>query len=349
MRSTYISTLAWTSPARAALPKLQSDISKATTEIATGRQADVGLALGVATGESVALHLARGAIVSQKQGNALASSLLGHSQVALSQISDDANRFLKDILAGQAGNSSGAILEDQAKSALDAFTAHLNATDGQRYLFAGINSAVKPMADYATGPKAAVDAAFAGAFGLDPADPQGDPEVADISAADMSSFLDGAFADLFADPAWGATWSSASDEALTSRISDTARVSVTTTANTTAMRNLAMAFTMVSELGTANLSEATRKVVLDRAATVAGAAVSGVVSLSAQLGVSKSRVDAADEALAKVSDLVDQRINVLEGVDPAEAKTRLDTMTTQLQMSYATTAKVMQLSILNYI
>ena len=50
-----------------------------------------------------------------------------------------------------------------------------------------------------------------------------------------------------------------------------------------------------------------------------------------------------------MSDLVDRRINVLEGVDPAEAKTRLDTLTTQLQMSYATTAKVMQLSILNYI
>lgn len=349
MRSTYISTLAWTSPARAALPKLQSDISKATTEIATGRQADVGLTLGVATGESVALHLARGAIRSQQEGNALATGVLGRSQAALSQITDDANRFLKDILAGQAGNASGAILADQAKSALDAFTAHLNSTDGQRYLFAGINSGEKPMADYAAGPKAAVDAAFAGAFGLDPANPQADPRVADIAPADMASFLDGAFADLFADPAWGTTWSRASDEALTSQISDTARVPVTTTANTTAMRNLAMAFTMVSELGTANLSESTRKVVLDRAATVAGAAVSGVVSLAAQLGVSQSRVDAADEALAKVSDLVDRRINVLEGVDPAEAKTRLDTLTTQLQMSYATTAKVMQLSILNYI
>lgn len=349
MIRTNLSTTAWTSPARAALPRLQAAIAGASTELSTGRKADVGLDLGVGTGESLALHLARRAITAQTQTNALAEGILGRTQVVLGQISDTAGQFLKDVLAGQAGNGSGAVLAEQARSALDTLISQLNTTDGQRYLFAGVNSAVKPMADYAGAPKLAVDQAFASAFGLDPANPQQDPKVATIPADAMRTFLDGAFQDLFADPAWGTTWSSASATDLGARISASERVAVSTNANTTAMRNLAMAFTMVSQLGTANLNEAARKVVLDTAARVTGVATGGVTALSARLGVSQNRITAANDAMAQVSGLVDRRINVLEGVDPAEAKTRLDTLTTQLQMSYATTAKVMQLSILNYI
>ena len=37
------------------------------------------------------------------------------------------------------------------------------------------------------------------------------------------------------------------------------------------------------------------------------------------------------------------------GVDPAEAKVKIDTLTTQLEMSYSLTAKLLQLSIINYV
>lgn len=349
MMSSYISTLAWTSAARTALPRLQADISKASTELSTGRYADLGLQLGVGTGESVSLHLARAAIEAQTQTNAAASGMIGRSQLALSQITDTANGFLKDVLASRSGNASGAIVQEQARAALTMLTSSLNTSDGQRYLFGGINSGEKPMADYESGPKAAVDAAFAAAFGLNPSDPAADPAVGQISAADMGTFLDGAFAQLFQDPAWGTDWSSASSTPLGMRISESARVPVTTTANTPAMRNLAMAFTMVAELGTQNLSDAARGVLLDKATRLTGTAVSGVTALAAGLGVSQTRINAANDALSRVSTLVDTRINTLEGVDPAEAKTRMDTLTTQLQMSYATTGKIMQLSILNFI
>ena len=106
---------------------------------------------------------------------------------------------------------------------------------------------------------------------------------------------------------------------------------------------------MVAELGTENLSDTTRAVVLETATRLTGSAVTGVTALATNLGVSQTRIDAANDALSRVSMLVDTRINALEGVDPAEAKTRMDTLTTQLQMSYATTGKIMQLSILNFI
>lgn len=349
MMSSYISTLAWTSPARAALPRLQADISKASVELSTGQKADIGLALGATTGESVSLHAARATIDAQTQSNAFAAGILGRVQTALGQIGDTANSFLQEVLTGQSGNASGAILAAQGQAALGTLTQSLNTSDGQRYLFAGTNSGTAPMGDYAGAPKSAVDAAFASAFGLSATDPQSDPKVANISAADMQSFLDTTFTNLFSDTAWSANWSAASSQPLTAGITQNSRVNLSASANDAPMRQLAMAFTMVGELGTANLSEAARKVVLNKAAAVLGTAVSGVIALSAGLGVSQQRVTAANTALAQAATLTDSRINTLEGVDPAEAKTRLDTLTTQLQMSYATTAKIMQLSIMNYV
>ncbi len=349
MMSNSISTLAWTSPARSALPRLQTDISRASVELSTGTKADIGLALGAGVGESLGLSVARARIDAQIQSNAFATGILGRAQTVLGQISDQANGFLKDLLAGQSGNANGAILAAQGRAALATFTASLNTSDGQRYLFGGINSARTPMADYAAGPKAAVDAAFATAFGLDPADPQGDPRVGSIAADDMARFLDTTFADLFADPAWGDSWSAASSQPLTAGISQDSRVRISASANAAPLRQLAMAFTMVGELGTASLSDAARKVVMEKATAVLGEAVSGVTALGADLGVSQQRVTAANAALSQAASLTDRRLNTLVGVDPAEAKTRLDTLTTQLQMSYATTARIMQLSIMNYV
>jgi len=344
-----ISTAVWTGSANLAVPRLQKQISDAGVELSTGRRADVGLSLGAGAGESVLLHAARASIDSQTKSLALSSAIIGRAQTVLSQISSDANAFLQNMVAARASNDGGAVAAQQAQSTLAALTAGLNTSDGQRYIFAGINSAVAPVADFGAAPKAAVDAAFAAKFGLDPASPQTDPKVASIGAADMESFLNTDFAGMFSDTAWSTTWSKASDQPLAAKLSNNAHVDTSTTANTTAMRNLAMAYTMVAGLGTANLSEAARNVVLDKATKLVGTAVTQLAAVGAGLGVSQNRIDRASEALTQAGTLIDTRIGALEGVDAAEAKTRMDVLTTQLQMSYATTGKLMQLSILNYI
>lgn len=349
MMSTYISTLAWTSAARNVLPRLQTEITKAQVEISTGRSADLGLSLGVGTGQSVDLHAAEERLTTLNKDHALANARLDLTQTALGQISSDTNTFLQNLIAAKSSSLGTAIIKDQGSAGLSAFTAMMNTSDGQRYAFAGVNSAVAPLAEYANGPKAAVDAAFAQRFGLNPADPQNDPNIANITGSDMEDFLNNDFAALFADPAWGATWSSASSQDVTSRISASETVPVSTSANTPAMRNLAMAYTMVSQLGLTALPEAAKDAVLKKAVDVTGLAVTGLTAISSGLGVSQTRLAAAESATQNSLDVVSARIAAIEGVDPAEAKTRLDTLTNQLQMSYSTTAKIMQLSILNYV
>src|SRR5437763_323441 len=82
------------------------------------------------------------------------------------------------------------------------------------------------------GGKPAVDAAFLATFGIT----QSDPNVANITSAQMSNFLDNQFTALFADPAWSTDWSTASNQNLTQRISPNEKIETSVNANDTAMR-----------------------------------------------------------------------------------------------------------------
>ena len=325
--------------------RLQTEISKTTKEIASGRHADVGLTLGLKTGQSVSLYATQASITAQTQSNTFAASVLSTTQTARSHILENANSFLADLVTGSSSFADDSTLVSQADSTLSTLISALNTSDGERYVFGGTNSGVVPMAEYDNGPATAVNDAFYAAFGMYP----DDANVSSISASDLTTFLDGDFAALFGDPGWSNTWSSASDTVLTSKISNSSRVDIASTANEEGMRNLTMAATMVAKLGTANLSAAAREVLLSKATTAAGAAVTQITQESANLGISQNRITQANKVLTESKTLVATRLTSLEGVDTAEAKTRLDTMTTQLQMSYSTTAKLMQLSLLNYV
>ncbi len=348
MMSSYISTLSWTSASLNAIPRLQTDIAKATTEVATGRLADVGLTLGVRTSHSVDLRTEKNSLQGLIDGNSLIDGMTTRTQSALSGMTTTSNSFLENLLSGQSTAGTAPQLETEARAALSSFNAALNSTDGTRYVFGGVNSSVAPMADYNSGPEAAVNAAFAAKFGLNTTDPQNDPKVADITADQMKDFLDNEFSNLFKDPSWSNTFSSASDETLTKQISPTERANVSVSANDQAMRKLNMAFTMVGYLGVQNMNSNALQVVMDTARTAVTEGVTGLTAAAASIGVTQTRVKAATTQMQGTVDVVDSRISTLEGVDTAEAKTRLDALTNQLSMSYSTTSTLMKLSILNY-
>jgi flagellar hook-associated protein 3 FlgL len=258
-------------------------------------------------------------------------------------MSANANSFLDELVSSPQAASETSRLVADAQSALSAFTGTANASDGQSYLFGGINSSTPPIADYASGPKAAVDAAFLAKFGFT----QSDPQAANISATDMADFLNNEFSALFSDPAWGTTWSSASDQTQTTHVG-TDSISTSVSANTPAMRKLAMVYTMVADLGLDHLGADTQKVVLDKAASVAGDGISDLTDLQAAVGNDQNRLKDAGQRLSTEQDIAQQRLSTLEGVDPAEAKVKVDALTTEIEMSYSLTAKLLQMSLLNY-
>jgi len=349
MKTTFISTLTLWKSTRSALPKMQADLAKANEEIATGRYADIGRELGYRVGGAISLRQERAELDALKDGNATVSLRLGASKVALDQVRSTAQDFLATLVSAPSRVVDGRAIADAGKRNLQAFTAQMNKAVAGQFIFAGTNVKQQPVAEYESVPtsaaKSAVNTAFIAKFGF----PQTDPAVSTINPNDMRDFLRDNFAPLFEEPAWSTTWSSATSQNIESRISPSEKIKTSANANEAGFRKLAMAYTMASDLALPNLSEETQAVVVSKMIEVLGAATTDVVQIQANLGAAEKKVTEANERISLQRDLFDKKIIGLENVDPAEAKTRVDTLMTQIQMSYSLTSQLRQLSLINYI
>jgi flagellar hook-associated protein 3 FlgL len=350
MKTTFVSTAAMASVQRQAILKAQGELATTQKEITTGRLADVGLALGSRTREAVSLRQEHARLETIVTTNKLAGSRLETSQLTLDHLRKTADEFLGALVAVGDGKTSAQTLQQTAAEGLKGLIGSLNASSGGQYLFGGINSDAKPLADYFAAPataasKQAVDGAFAAAFGV----AQGDPGAAAITASDMQSFLDGDFKALFDGPQWSATWSQASSENIQSRISSTEVVETSVNANEQAVKKLAMAYTMVADLGAGQLNDETFRVVAETATRMISEGIHEVTALQGRVGAAQGRIAQVNERMSMQIDFLGKDIGSLENVDPYEAATRVTTLMTQLETGYALTARIQRLSILNYL
>lgn len=348
MKTTFISTISLADTARKQMLRQTATVNQLQLEMASGRKADVGLDLGGRTGEAVRLRSEFTFLNSIVDTNALTESRLDVSQAAMDDILTSAQDYLATLVGVRDSNGSTEITTTEATGNLDLLISRLNTQLNGNYLFSGLNTDEAPITDYAdatSANKVAADAAFLAEFGFT----QSAAGVSGISEADMQTYLDTDFAAMFADPDWGTLWSSASDDTVVTRISTSETVNSSVSANEQAFRDLAQAYTMMSDLGNADLSPETQKVVLDKAIELLGSAIGGVTTMMGELGNVQERVSLASERLEIQTDILNERINALELVDPEETAVRLNTAITQLETTYAISSRMQQLSILNYL
>lgn len=348
MKTTYISTIAMSDSGRRQIMKQTSLVNKLSIEMSSGRKFDVGLDLGGKTGESVTLRAEFSFLNGIIDTNALTASRLDVSQAAMSDMLSDAQDFLSTLVALRETGGSSDIVKSEAQGKLGLMTSRLNTQINDSYVFAGINSDQQPIADYADATstnKVAADAAFLTEFAMT----QDDPNVSTITPAAMDAYLNGNFEAMFTDPNWGTLWSSASSTVTVSRISASETVNSSVSANEQAFRDLAQAYTMVGDLGMENLDEDTYGVVIDQAIAKLGSAIEGLTNAMGKLGNVQEQVKLASTRVSVQTDILNTRINTLENVDPEETAVRLNTALTQLETTYAVTARMQSLSILNYI
>lgn len=349
MKTTFVSTAAISGITRQSVLKTQSDLVTAQKEVSTGRLADVGRSLGGRTGQAVSIRQEHARLGTIMTTNAQAGSRLETTQLTLGQLRETADGFLGALIAAGGTKTGARALQQQAAEGLKGLIASLNSTAGGQHLFGGINADVKPMTDYFATPaaasKQAVDTAFAAAFGM----AQTDPGVAAITPADMQTFLDGGFRALFDDAQWSADWSAASSQNIQSRISPTDVVDSSVNANEQAMRKLAMAYTMVADLGVDGLDEGAFRAVAETATRLVSEGIHEITALQGRVGGAQARITQVNERLSMQVDILSKDISGLEGVDPFEAATRVSTLMTQLETGYALTARIQRLSILNYL
>lgn len=348
MKATAVSSAAISNALRYQQMRMQADLVKATKESQTGQVSDVGLALGGRTTQAVTFQRDLDRLNGIVDSNALVGARLTSTQDSLGQLSDVAQNFLSALTTGVSGDSSTSVLRTAGTSALQQMTGILNTSVNGEYLFAGTNTDVKPIDDFSAAgspAKAAFDAAFTSYFGFT----QSDPAAANITAAQMDDFITTQVEPQFLGSGWQANWSSATDDQITSRISLNETTQTSVSANEQGIRKLAMAAAMVSTLVTGNISEAAQNTIVTRAQGLVGEAIGGLVQVRSDVGLAQKRVSDASDRMKTQVDLFEKHIVDLEGVDPAEAATRVADLTQHIETSFALTARLQQLSLLNYL
>jgi flagellar hook-associated protein 3 FlgL len=349
MKTTFISTSAISAATRASIMKVQQQLADAQKEMTTGRYADVGKTLGYKTGQTISLRQQHTRLQTIIETNSVVSSRLDVTQKTLQNLVDNAQDFVKQLLASRSGGSTASALQSDGQAGLNSFIDAMNTTFANGYLFAGVDSDVKPIADYYDTPTSAsqqgVANAFLAAFGVT----QSDPAAQNITASSMQTFLDNGFAALFNDPSWTTDWSSASSQNVRNRISTSELIETSVNANDDAFRKLAKAYTMVADLGVQNLSQDAFQKVVDQAMSDTGSAIQELGDLQSRLGIAQQRVSDASDRMSLQVDILNNQVNSLEGVDPNEAATKVSSLMTQIESSYALTARIMKLSILDFL
>lgn len=330
------------------LARLEKQVGEARRELATGRLADVGLALGVRTGDAIALRQELTRIESTTDTNRLVSTRLEATQSSLRTVSTGASDFLEALVAARGNASTREIIGQQAKDALWRVVEALGTQVAGVNLFSGINVDRNPLEAYFADPappsRNAVGAAFSAHFGFS----QSDPAVATISASSMQTYMDTTFEGLFSDSSWQANWSAAGEPS-TSIVTGGVVLTSSVTANEGSIRNVMRALVLIADSGTAQLNTPAYDAVVDEAIRLVGEGMAGLADLEGQVGTMQSRVSDASEGLESRRVLLTRTLGQMEDVDPTELSTRLSELLNQIEAAYTITARLQRISLLDEI
>lgn len=343
------STYSITASLRRSLSLLQTNLSRSQKEFSTGRHADLAAALGSRTGRSFTLVGTRSSIEATLSSNNITISRLDAIQTTLGALLADAQEMRKSVISAQPTKGEAEALASKARQALSDTVSKLNTSSSGGFLFGGVSSDKMPINDYFADPsstaKTAVDSAFVAAFGFS----QTSASAAGISSAQIQAFLAGPFDALFSATNWKANWSNASDKVQRSQISLSATTESSVSANEPALRQLAKTYTMLTDLGGANMNGAAYEVVLETATDTLNNSIELLMKIQSRVGVMQNAVKTASDVMKLQQDTVSQQLAELEGVDNMEAGSRVQNLLTQIETAYTLTARISQLTLTKYL
>lgn len=348
MKLSFISSTAIQNAMRQTIRQAQNEMTSASTEATTGVYADIGVALGSSTSLSVNLTREVSRIDSILSSNSIANQRMTSSQTALSDMGTQAQKLMDQLVAlrGNTDGSSVALTQSTATSTLSSVIASANTMVNGEYLFAGTNTDVQPMTDNSAATNTAIQNALTSYMAA-----QTPPvtSASDLTGDQMKDFITTKVEPMFTSDSGWASWSSASDQNMTSRISNSEVVESSTSANSEGMRYFALATVTTAALFGQNLSTDAMSAVSSKAITYTTRATTGLVTQASQLGLSQERVEKANDALDAQANIMQTKLVDIQGVDPYEASTLVKTLETQLETAYTIVSKIQQLSLVNYL
>ncbi len=365
MKTSFISSLAVQTTMRNSIASAQRELVDANTEAISGRYADIGATLGANTSRTIDLTREISRIQSLYNTAALATQRLESAELALSKMSDLGLEMQNAILTLGSATDEKSLetARTTMSSALSAFTGFANTAVNGEYIFAGINSDVKPLDDFlAPGSKAKeafdveLDTFLTG---------RGLTSKEQMTATDMEDFLEMIEGKFMGDPVsspphadpeadgkdfWTAFVSSASSENMKSRITQTEVVESSTNANSEGMRYFALSAVVAMEFMNTGMDKDARDVATNAIRdSYASKAKTGIDQQRTTIGIYTERVSKAEESLQAQEDILTIHLGSMQDVDPAEAATRVNTLQTLLETAYSVTARIQNLSLVNFL
>lgn len=358
MAITALSTLSLARQTRGAIATMQAEQQVLQQEISTGRKHDVAGQVGSRTAGLLDLRNVRQDIAAYKDALQSQAARLTTMQDALGQVRTAATK-VRDLALGVSGSGTGAAaatIDEAARDALKTVTSMLNASQSGRFLFAGTRFDQRPVqpaeevAPSGLSPNQAVAQVLA-AFG---------PVT---SAADVDALIDGpnGLASLFNDGydpdgdgvpdpgSFTGTFFQGSTQRVVSRAEADVPITYAVTAGDQPVRDLLMGLHLMSAIPNDSVPTDAYKRVAERGWQMVTSAMDRIVETQGILGLEEETVARTGDRLDIQSTLISTQIVRLEEADPYQTSLRLNTLQTQLEATFAITAKVGRLSLVDYL
>ncbi len=331
------------------LARLQAELALRQKELSTGRKADVGLEAGSEIRRNISLKSSIAEIESFQRQNGVTSARLGAAQSALASIATAAGNFVSDAIPARDAPNARLLMGQAAINGLADLTRNLNTQVGGFPVFGGQSLDAPPMKDFAGSEgapaRAAIDAALQTQFGFAP----NDPLAANLSAADLKTFFDGPFSTLFDSANWGTLWSNASADLMHTEIAPGTIAEANSTTHQNGIQDLAKGYVALSYFKDKPVSDVAYQGLIEGALNSTGVARSGLTAAQANLGLAEERVSNATTRLGEMETVFSRSLNDLEATDPFDVAQRINTLLTGIEASYAMTARLQRLSLVNFL
>ncbi len=330
----------------------QAEVDRASIELATGYRQDVAGDLGMRSSEAYEM---RGQI-SKNESFILGNELSEKKMEFQSELIADIRSQVQGVLDLAVGNTlspqgTASTLQLEASSAISRVLASLNATIDGDAIFSGINSETLPMTGYndinpGTGlsPSGVVDGVTGGVI-LNAAD-------AATKIAELQSIFDSSNlvvpARNYEDTFYNGT-DLGVGQRRTAVIGDNDVIEYGVQANDPAFFEMYQGLAMLASVDVSTITDqAGYQAYMQEAVGKLSTGIDKLADIQAELGKDRQAVEEKIFRQQAQNDIYASKIAELETVDPYEAASRLSAFEFQLEATYASTARLSQLTFLNY-
>ncbi|SDF34458.1 flagellin [Limimaricola pyoseonensis] len=329
---------------------LSRQLQEAGQEATTGVKSDRYRALG-SRAEGAMITRAR---QSRLEGFASSNATLDRRLEMIGRSLDDMRESLQTVLTLAAPNLgeqtvTGPQLQAAAEVALAQITGQVNRSYEGVSLFAGVENGVRALQPFdeqnpATGlsPRDVV----AGVVGAGPGNAAAAATMADDLAAKFDAAAPGP--DSYAATFYNGAARNGDGKGLQARIDEEEILDYGVQADDPAFANLVRGLSMLAAVDVGDLSDETAQVWVNRAVEAMERGRDGLLSAETRIGAQRRHLESTMQAQDARLTLYRQQVNELEGADPYEAATRLTQLQTQLEASYAVTARLSKLSFIDF-